>query len=253
MSRSPIALPYETDGGIGSRARLGLVVLASDLTLETEVRTLPLDPDIAIHHARIPNELHVSAETLTAMERDLPAAAALLPREFAFDAIGYGCTSASTLIGDEGVAAAVNSAHPGVPVTNPIEAIVAAFSALGRSRIGVVTPYSEAVTMPIIDRLEDDGLEVTSFGSFLIEDDLTVARVSPSTVAAGVQQVRDAAPCDAVFVSCTSVRLYQDVDRLEAELGIPVISSNLALAWRLLRLAGIDDRFDGFGTLFRTV
>jgi maleate isomerase len=33
-------------------------------------------------------------------------------------------------------------------------------------------------------------------------------------------------------------------------LGKPVTASNHALAWHLLRLAGIEDTVDGFGRLF---
>ena len=249
MSRSPIRLPWTIDGGIGSRARIGLIVLETDQTVENEIRSLPLD-DVAIHHARVPNDAHVTRDSLKAMEQHLPAAAGLLPEAFGFDVIGYACTSAATLIGDEGVARAIRSVHPDVPVTNPIRAAVAAFSTLGTTRIGVVTPYSEVVTLPVIDRFEQDGIEVAALGSYLIEDDLTIGRLSPSTIAEGVRAVGAEADCDAYFVSCTSVRLFADVASLEADIGAPVISSNLALAWHLLRLAGIDDRFTGLGTLF---
>ncbi|MGI9606300.1 MAG: maleate cis-trans isomerase family protein [Acidimicrobiales bacterium] len=249
--RTPIPLEWNTDEGLGSRARLGLIVLASDQTLENEIRSLPL-PDVAIHHSRIPNEMHVSEETLTAMRADLPAAAALLPPVFGFDVIGYGCTSASTLIGDNGVEQAVQSVHAGVAVTNPIRAAVAAFSALGAHRIGVVTPYTEAVTLPIIERFEEDGLTVDAFGSFLIDDDLTVGRLSPAAVTAGLKTVAAHADCDAWFVSCTSIPLFSYVADLEAQLGAPVVSSNLALAWHLMRLAGIEDQPEGFGRLIAT-
>ncbi|MDE0665932.1 MAG: hypothetical protein OXH67_10090, partial [Acidimicrobiaceae bacterium] len=56
--------------------------------------------------------------------------------------------------------------------------------------------------------------------------------------------------CDAVFVSCTSLRLLASVEGLESEVGVPVVSSNMALFWHLLRLAGIADRIDGLGRIF---
>ena len=36
----------------------------------------------------------------------------------------------------------------------------------------------------------------------------------------------------------------------ETELGKPVISSNQALGWHCLRLAGVNDRLPQFGSLF---
>jgi maleate isomerase len=55
---------------------------------------------------------------------------------------------------------------------------------------------------------------------------------------------------DAVFVSCTSLRVAEHVAAFEAELGKPVTSSNHAMAWHALRLAGVADRIPAFGRLF---
>jgi maleate isomerase len=46
------------------------------------------------------------------------------------------------------------------------------------------------------------------------------------------------------------VRLAEAAAAIEAEIGLPVTSSNHAMAWHALRLAGVDDRLDGFGRLF---
>ena len=206
---------------------------------------------VAAFATRIPMEDRVTAETLRAMEDRIPAAAKLLPTGFGFDVIGYGCTSAATLIGEARVDAAIRRAHPAAPNTNPITAAVAAFGALEATRIGVVTPYNVEVTEGIVDHLSDQGLEVTRTGSFLEESDHTVARITEASVAAGVRQIAgDAAGLDAVFVSCTSLRLFGIADALEEELGIPVVSSNLTFGWHLLRLAGIDDHLPGLGSLF---
>ena len=37
---------------------------------------------------------------------------------------------------------------------------------------------------------------------------------------------------------------------LESNLGIPLTSSNHAMAWHALRLAGIDDKLGQFGSLY---
>jgi maleate isomerase len=55
---------------------------------------------------------------------------------------------------------------------------------------------------------------------------------------------------DAVFVSCTSVRLLDAVCDIEAETGLPVTSSNHALAWHCLRLAGVAETRPELGRLF---
>ena len=253
MSSRPelVPLAFDTDEGFGGRARLGLIVLESDQTIEAEIRSMPsggpLD-GVAWYHSRIPMEDEVGPDTLRAMEERIPVAAGLLPDRFGFDAIGYACTSAATLIGSDGVSAAIGAAHPGVPCTDPIAAAVAAFDAIGARRISVVTPYSAEVTAPILDLFERHGIEVVSAGSFLETSDLVVARIRPDDVASAVRTVvTDDA--EAVFVSCTSLRTFGIVDELETELGRPVVSSNLALVWHLLRLAGVRDDVSGLGSL----
>lgn len=58
------------------------------------------------------------------------------------------------------------------------------------------------------------------------------------------------ADCEGVFVSCTSLRVAHIISQAEAQLGKPVIASNQALAWHLLRLAGVEQQSPQFGALF---
>lgn len=229
---------------------IGLVLLETDRTLEVEARQIALD-GVAFFHSRIANDAEVTAETLTAMEARLPDAAALLPTRFGFDAIGYGCTSAATLIGEDAVASAIRTAHPGIACSNPVSAAVDAFRSLDVERLAILTPYSEAVTAPVAAHFESSGFVIDTVGSFLESDDLTVASISESSIAEGVRQLLASSSADAVFVSCTSLRSFGIIESLELELGVPVVSSNLALLWRLLRLAGVDDVIDGLGRLMR--
>ena len=246
-------LEFDTDGGLGVTARLGLVVLENDQTIEAEVAALCPD-GVAAFVTRISMDDRITPEALRAMEERIPAAARLLPSTLGLDAVGYGCTSAATLIGEERVAAAVRQAHPDVPNTNPISAVRAALSALGARRIAVVTPYSAEVTSGVVDLLAEDGLDVAVVGSFLEESDSVVARITEAAVADGVRRVVAEAtaaggPVDAVFVSCTSLRVVGVAGELEAELDAAVVSSNLAFAWHLLRLAGVDGPLPGPGRL----
>ena len=45
--------------------------------------------------------------------------------------------------------------------------------------------------------------------------------------------------------------LKVDIADLEQELGKPIVSSNLAISWHLLRLAGVEDTFNDFSQLFK--
>ncbi|MCP4791175.1 MAG: Asp/Glu racemase [Gammaproteobacteria bacterium] len=251
QSRPPlISLACETDAGLGQQARLGLIVLQTDQTLEHEFRFLLDVPDVACYHSRIANAMEVTPQTLAQMEVDLPRAAALLPKQFAFDAIAYGCTSGTTVIGEHKVEAAVQQAHPQVPVTNPLTACKAAFKALGMQRIAFLTPYRPDVTELMRQKLQDSGFDVVCTGSFQQSDDFVVGRISPDSLLKAMQQLVAETDCCGVFVSCTSLRVAEILPQAEQLLGMPVTSSNHAMAWHLLRLANYSHPLPDRGQLF---
>ena len=66
------------------------------------------------------------------MEKQLPVAAKLLPKYLNLNSIGYGCTSASTIIGERRVKEIINKFHPNIPSSNPLSAAKAAFKVLNR-------------------------------------------------------------------------------------------------------------------------
>ena len=77
-----------------------------------------------------------------------------------------------------------------------------------------------------------------------------VAAINSQSLKTGIARITEGQDVDAVFISCTSVRIAADVAEMEIELGLPVTSSNHALAWHCLRLGGIDDKQPELGRLF---
>ena len=61
-------LPYNIGSGVGERARIGLLVLESDQTIEEEFRLLTTLPGVSIYHARLENGVDVTTEMLSQME-----------------------------------------------------------------------------------------------------------------------------------------------------------------------------------------
>jgi maleate isomerase len=244
-------LPFEKDSGVASRARIGLIVLATDFTIEHEWRQIMTHLDgVALYESRIFNDSQITPETLRAMEPRIAAAADLILPGSELDVVAYGCTSASMAIGEEKVFANIRTARPNVRCTTPITAAFAAFRAFNAKRIGVLTPYRADVNRIVADYVQARGFDVPVFGSFNEENDAIVARISPDSIKKGIDTIRRSAEVDAVFVSCTSVRLAQAAAEIESQIGIPVSSSNHAMAWHALRLAGIGDRLPQFGRLF---
>ncbi|MGH1414884.1 MAG: maleate cis-trans isomerase family protein [Pelagimonas sp.] len=245
-------LDFDTDKGIGTRATLGAIVLATDETLEPEFARMMAGEGLALYHSRIPMVPSIQPETLAEMEADLPASARLLPSSLQFDVIGYGCTSASTVIGSDRVAAAIQSVFPTAQVTDPMAAIIAACQSLGAKRLGFITPYIPSVSDRLRNKLSDAGFDITGLGSFEEGDDRVVARITPASISAAALHIAAQSPCDAIVISCTNLRCLSVIPAIEHQLGLPVISSNQALAWHMLRLAGVDEVQPQFGRLFET-
>ena len=60
-------IAFATDAGIAARARIGLIVLASDHTIEHEFRRVLTAPGVALYQARIRNSPRITPETLAAI------------------------------------------------------------------------------------------------------------------------------------------------------------------------------------------
>ena len=244
------ALPHTLDGGLGARARIGLIVLATDQTIEHEWRLIFRGLEgVALSQSRIWNDVRITPETLRAMEGKLADSAAVIMPGLPLASLAFGCTSATMVIGEEGVFAKLRAARPEARPTTPVTAAFAAFRAFGARRLAVLTPYRADVNATVRAYLEARGYEVPVFGTFDEEDDRRAACID-------VASIRDAAIAlgrdprvEAVFVSCTSLRVAEAVAEIEAATGKPVTSSNHAMAWHALRLAGIGDRLP-WGRLF---
>lgn len=241
-------LTFTSDNGYPDRGAFGLIVLSTDLTLEQEVTPMLTAAGHSAYHARIPFEPNVTPETLARMADDIPRTAQLLSPDIPYRAIGYGCTSAATVIGSDRVEQLVQTYQAGVPVTEPISALIAACHHLGARKVGFLTPYRADVSAAMQDRLAQAGLDVTSFASFEEEEDNKVAKITETSVLDGMMRV-GSGDCDIVISACTNLRSFGVINTAEARLGKPVISSNSALLWHLLRLGG-SDFAGGPGRLF---
>jgi len=230
-------MSYELTDRIGTQATLGLIALQTDETIEAEFARIFAATDVVLYVSRVPSAPDVTPETLAMMADELPRAAGLLPPSLRFDAIGYGCTSGATIIGADRVAELVGQAADVGGVTNPLSAVLAGLTALGARRVGMVTPYIESVTAPVRDRLLAKGFDVPAAVSFDEAIEARVARIDPESIFRAALAV-GAGDVDAVFLSCTNLRTLDVIDRIEAELGKPVVSSNQALAWHMAQLSG---------------
>ena len=243
-------LPSTLDGGIAPRAAIGLVVLATDQTMEHEFRRIARQDGVAVYQSRLFNDNAITPETLRAMRTRIAPAADLILPSLRLDVVAFGCTSATMELGEETVFAELRKARPEARFTTPITGALAAFSTLGLRRIAVLTPYSKTINEGVRAYIERRGVAVGALGTFERIDDREAARIAPASIRDAALRAAAEPGIDGVFVSCTSLRVAEIAAEVEAASGKPLLSSNLAMAWHCLRLAGVEDAVPGLGTLF---
>ena len=230
---------YDMIGPIGVKATLGLIVLQTDETIEPEFRRVFTDPEVRLYVSRVPSGLKVTRDTLAEMGETLPAAAVLFPRAMRFDVVGYGCTSGTSVIGAVKVADLIREGCETTHVTEPLSAQIAQCRDKGLRRLALLSPYVESVSEGLRRALAAEGIETPVFGSFGEAEEARVARIAPGSVRTAAIELAKGADVDGMFLSCTNLRTAEVLLGLTQELGMPVMSSNQALAWHMARLAGV--------------
>ncbi|MFT5067239.1 MAG: maleate isomerase [Yoonia sp.] len=228
---------------------MGLIVLQSDETIEQDFRRI-FGHDPLIYVTRVPTATKVTRDTLQQMADTLPAAASLFAEPTQFSVVGYGCTSGTAQIGADNIARLVREGCTTPQVTQPVSGLLAACEALGIKRLGFLSPYVEEVSAHLVTVLETNGVSCPVFGSFEESCETVVAHISPQSTYDAAMALAAKGGIDALFLSCTNLRTLDIIERLEAETGLPVLSSNQVLAWHMAKLSGIDLATVRFGRLF---
>ncbi len=237
------------DQGRHHRAKIGYLLLATEQTITDDVYTLA-PSGVGLHFTRVAIADSITVETLQSQADLLAEAAGLLLPDGSLDVICYACTSGSLVIGEERVCEELKKGAPGAKATSLITSVIRALRQVGARRIVVGTPYLEAINEMEKSYLESAGFEVLAIEGLNIEKDSDMVRVTPDYLVDFALSL-DRPDADAIFISCGALRTLDVVERLERQLGKPVIASNQAMIWDTLRLARVMDPIEGYGSLLR--
>lgn len=231
----------------GWRARIGLIVPSSNTTMEEEFRSA-LPDGVSLHVARV-RLRKVNVEELKKMEEFVELAADMLA-DAGVDVIAYGCTTGSLVGGvgyDERIANKIER-MTGVKAVATATAVLEALRHLDVKSVAVATPYIDEVNKKEEEFLEGNGFKVVSMIGLGIEDNIEIGRQAPE-VAYRLGKAAFHHDADGLFISCTNFRTFEVLEALEVDLGKPVISSNSATLWAVLKEVGIKEPVVGLGEL----
>lgn len=138
----------------------------------------------------------------------------------------------------------------GIPVTNASKAQIHALHEVGAKRIAVVTPFT-AEGRAGWERLSKDGFEVVGVGGagFTYADFGRCPTDAPADVARRLAAEHPEA--DTLFFPAAHWPAASNIETLEQELGLNVVTSAQAIVWEALRRSKIADSISGYGRLLR--
>lgn len=207
--------------------RLGMLAPSSNTVLEPETaKLLPSDGSVTSHVSRL-RVVQISEDmsSLQQFEIEPVLAAAELLADAAVDLILWNGTAASWLgfDCDQQWVAAIE-ARTGIRTTTAIIAINEALRRIGARRIGLVTPYVEALERRIIANYSGIGIEVAAAVRSDLTENTAYAAITPEEIAEMVRKVARQ-PVDAILILCTNLAGSSIAPQLSKELGIPVLDS----------------------------
>jgi maleate isomerase len=164
------------------------------------------------------------------------------------DAIAYGCMVSCLVKGpawSEKVGASLGTSE--VPFATASSALVAALAALPARRVSVFSPYARPVVEGIPRYFAECGVEVVAnVTREELGDPHVVVTTHPEDLFRDIVRLPKA---EALCILSTDLATFQVLEALEATREAPVVTSNQAMLWWLLRASGVGGPVAGLGAL----
>jgi len=237
----------------GWRRRIGLLVPASNTTMEIELRRM-MPEGVSLHTSRV-LLTEGNEEGLIKMNEYATRAAEEVATADV-DLILYGCTSGSFMKGEqfnEELSRDLSKAA-GVKVLTASTAVKNALKLLALKKICLITPYPENRNVWARNWLKSLDCDVTKTIELipstksLTVSNADICRLLPELVYSDIKR-NSPSEADGLFLSCTNLRTIEIIETLEEDFSIPVITSNQASLWAALREVGYKKAMKGYGKL----
>ena len=142
-------------------------------------------------------------------------------------------------------------AAAGCPAFTSAQALGRAAQALGARRIALVSPYSEPVNARARQYFEAGyGLSVVALEGFAATDSYAIGKLGPENARDAFARI-DRSEIDAFLVPGGNFPTMASIAGWEAEFGKPVITTNQASIWAVLRHFGDRGGIPGLGRLLQ--
>ncbi len=220
----------------GPGGRVGVAVPHGNPTVEPEMRAL-IPESIGVYATRLVHPSSRVEERIDHYIRHMPDAIHSFGG-MGLRAFGFACTGSSYVAGleleDQLTAAA--AAECELPVITAARAIRLALTALGANKVALVSPYPESLAEAGYRYWDSAGIRIVS--KLRVDPSLSdthrIYELGSDDALAALRQI-DRSGADCILVSGTGMPTLRALRILHEESALPVISSNLCLAWALIR------------------
>ena len=229
-----------------SHRKLGIIVPSWNTVMEYETQ-LMAGGAMSVHSMRIPHTADTE-EKLLWLGTQAPAAAGLLAHA-KVDVICYGCAAGGFLKGpveDRALGEKI-SKETGIPVAVSSAAVAEALRTLGATRVSLASPYAPWLNERLKQYLTAAGFEIMALQGLDTQNHSAVTNERIEELIEGV----DRPQTQAIFVSCSNFPTLGIIEKMEQKLGKPIVASNQASMWKMLRLLGDKQAVPHAGRLFR--
>ena len=235
--------------------RIGFLVPPGNPTVEVEMIALA-PPQVSVHFTRMVAHGAPGSEAgshqgqeernrsqIAHLSENVALLAMVAPK-----VIVLAHTATSYTLGKEGEAELVARLRreTGIPFITAFGSVLAALAHLGVTRVALGTPYDAGATAKGKASLEAHGIEVVSVGR--LENVKNIYEETAERAHALARRI-DVPQAQAVFLSGVGMPTLATLERMESDLGKPVVSAAAAMMWNALRLAGVSAPIPGFGRL----
>lgn len=234
--------------------RIGMITPSSNTVLEPmTVELTGGSQGISTHFSRLRvTRISLEAADVEQFEQEAFVEAAELLSDAQVDVIAWNGTSGSWLGPeyDERVCRAITRAT-GRPATTSTLAILAALKVRQVRRLGLITPYEDAIADAIALNYSAQGFPVHASRHFGRTTNFDFALTTDEELETAFEELATRG-CDAVAVVCTNVRAAHLAQGWENRTGLTVVDSVAATLWDALRLGGDPLPLKGYGSLLAT-
>jgi len=234
------------------KLKIGLLIPPPNIVMEEEFNKILLPYNISVHANRLYRSTpELTIETLEEMGKSIEETLFLL-NMINPDVIIFGCTSGSLIYGygwDKTIIDRMMK-YTTAKVTTTSTSVIKAIKKLKMKNIAIVTPYIDQINKKEKDFLLRHGINTLEMRSFNIKDAKKIPNIKEEDVIDLVNNFYNLEELDGIFISCTNLRSFSLIDRLEKKINKPVVTSNQASLWDAINFIKRNIKIKGIGRLF---